>query len=108
LSWAYPSAVGRERGAFHGIDLLLLLDYARISRDATGDAVAVAMRRYWTRFAKTGNPNAAGLPNWPAYDTRTGAYLEIGPRIEARTGLRAKAFALVDRVYAGRLRASKP
>jgi para-nitrobenzyl esterase len=25
------------------------------------------MQLYWTNFAKTGNPNAEGLPNWPAY-----------------------------------------
>jgi len=25
------------------------------------------MQLYWTNFAKTGNPNSEGLPNWPAY-----------------------------------------
>jgi len=23
------------------------------------------METYWTNFAKTGNPNSAGLPEWP-------------------------------------------
>jgi para-nitrobenzyl esterase len=25
------------------------------------------MRTYWTNFAKSGNPNGTGLPQWPAY-----------------------------------------
>jgi para-nitrobenzyl esterase len=30
-------------------------------------ALSELMRKYWTNFARTGNPNGAGLPNWPAY-----------------------------------------
>jgi len=31
-------------------------------------ALADQMSAYWVQFAKTGNPNLAGLPDWPAYN----------------------------------------
>ena len=42
------------------------------------------MRAYWTRFAKAGNPNAAGFPDWPTYDARTDQCFELGRAIGAR------------------------
>jgi para-nitrobenzyl esterase len=30
-------------------------------------ALSELMRKYWTNFARSGNPNRPGLPNWPAY-----------------------------------------
>ncbi len=30
--------------------------------------LSAAIQGYWTNFAKTGNPNGPGLPEWPSYD----------------------------------------
>ena len=30
------------------------------------------MQKYWSNFAKTGNPNGTDLPNWPPYDATNG------------------------------------
>ena len=37
-------------------------------------------------FARTGNPNGAGLPEWPRYDTknRLSLILDAKPRVEGR------------------------
>ena len=45
-----------------------------LSQEKLGEAI----RLYWTRFAKNGNPNGEGLPNWAAYDDRARAVFELG------------------------------
>ena len=37
------------------------------SRAAEAQALADEMSARWARFARTGDPNVAGLPEWPAY-----------------------------------------
>ena len=50
-------------------------------RDRTSDPVITKlsdqMEQYWSNFAKTGNPNGPGLPEWPRYDAKTRPYLDL-------------------------------
>ena len=42
------------------------------------------IRDYWTRFAKSGNPNGLRGPYWLAFDARNELCLEIGRAIKSR------------------------
>jgi len=57
-------------------------------RTDADSAVADAMGNAWTRFAATGNPNAAGVLTWPAYTAMNDTYLEFGDTTRTGTGLR--------------------
>ena len=67
-------------GAYHGEELYFLsnsypTDWAH---DGDDKRLGQAIRAYWVQFAKTGNPNFNGLPEWPAYEPRKDQYLELG------------------------------
>jgi para-nitrobenzyl esterase len=72
-------------GAYHGQELQFLSDSfpADWEHSQEEKRLGEAIRTYWTQFAKTGNPNVAGVPKWPAYDARGDQHLELGRQIKA-------------------------
>jgi para-nitrobenzyl esterase len=51
---------------------------------------------YWTNFARTGNPNSDGLPDWPEFNLRTNPVMYIGQTFEAETMPDLRAHFLMD------------
>lgn len=57
--------------------------------EATDRKLADEMSSYWIRFAATGNPNGAGLPEWATYDDKSRYVMKFGSRVS--DGLDVKA-----------------
>jgi para-nitrobenzyl esterase len=45
--------------------------------NAVDKQIPKVMQQYWTNFAKTGDPNGAGLPLWPQFDPSSRAYIQF-------------------------------
>jgi para-nitrobenzyl esterase len=64
-----------------------MFDGAPVPPDPT---LTKAMQSYWLSFARTGNPNAAGMPNWPKYDVSSDEHLTLDKTISTSSRLGAK------------------
>lgn len=69
-------AVSFPQGAAHSAELQYLFDMPR-PLNAEQTALKHAIVRYFSRFARTGQPDVVGLPSWPAFASDTPIYLGL-------------------------------
>jgi para-nitrobenzyl esterase len=73
FSYVAESMRSQWQGAPHASEVPYVFDTvsARYGKELApaDEAVAKTINAYWVAFAKTGDPNGPGRPNWPAYDT---------------------------------------
>ena len=80
-----PSLSPTFLGATHGAELAYVFQTSsRFNEDQT--ATSDLIQRYWTTFARKGDPNSGSDPEWPTY----------GPDADRRMNLAVNASAAVD------------
>src|SRR4029077_21096733 len=58
--------------------------------------LADTMSSYWVNFARNGNPNGPGLPEWPAYDPGKDLLMHFGDQIRFEQSPLKKAIDAAD------------
>jgi para-nitrobenzyl esterase len=79
----YPANSPRAGyGAPHGADVAYVFQHLAGGPNrqvtAADEGISESMATYWTNFAKHGNPNGQGVPQWPAFSDATPVVMYFG------------------------------
>jgi carboxylesterase type B len=99
-----------ELGAFHSLEIPYVFGalhdptWQWLPFTADDTALSNLIQVYWTNFAKSGDPNAQGLPDWPAWSEGKKEFLEI--RKDGRISAQRNFPPLFSSLSAGDLKRS--
>ena len=91
----------RSGGAYHSGDLAYVfgtLDLVGVDWRERDRELAKQITGYWTNFAKTGDPNGNGLPQWPSYSADTHSALVFDAQSRSTNGVRQAKLDAFDQV----------
>lgn len=105
-----PPAPDADRyGAYHTAEIPYVFNnlgggsrywFANRDYDDTDRRLSDVMASYWVNFAAAGDPNGAGLPEWPVYTRGGEDVLELGDVVQVRQGVRAARLDFFERHHA--------
>src|SRR3990167_5027236 len=100
-----PPSKKQTIGAFHAGEIGFVFDnHIKGMKITDADRkLTQRMVTYWTNFARTGNPNGDGLPEWPATGSPNDVWLELGPSIKVIEGLRARKLDILEEALRSRI-----
>jgi para-nitrobenzyl esterase len=89
LSYIAEARRDTQPGAAHTDDIAFVMQTLDSEADlelvsADDRRISSLMSDYWVQFAKTGNPNGPGLPDWLPWEPTNRVVLEIGDNIVIR------------------------
>jgi len=98
-SWRTPMLDDRP-GTFHACEISFVFDNAELCDHYSGmlpEALALAKQvsGAWVNFARSGNPNHAGLPEWPAYTAEKRATMFFDAPCSVRNAPEAEGLRLM-------------
>ncbi len=79
-----PGKGERDLGSFHSLELGYVFGALHspvwnwLPFEKLDDNLSAAIQTYWTNFAKNGDPNSAGLPQWRAFSQTSEDYMQFG------------------------------
>jgi para-nitrobenzyl esterase len=97
-------SVYADWGASHYAELWYVFDHldqyswAWTSADRT---LAAEISTYWANFAKSGNPNGAGVPPWPAFESSTSRVQYLRNPITTDGVFGIEKLKVFDAIYSG-------
>jgi para-nitrobenzyl esterase len=90
-------------GASHFAELWYMFDHLDQQAwpwSAADRRLAATMSRYWTDFAKSGDPNGEGLPHWPSFDGGNQVML-LGDPVSVGVLPNTDKLEIFDAIYGG-------
>ena len=99
-----PGATKERYQTFHSSELPYIFENLNQSPRPWTEQdrkIAQTMSAYWTNFIKTGNPNANGLPKWPAFSAKPAETMELGDKIEPQSITSPEKFEVLKKLLQG-------
>ena len=105
LTWETP-VEGGKWGATHALDLAFMFDNVAKSESMSGtgesqQALADVMSEAWLAFARDGDPNHDGLPDWPEYTVEDRATMIFDNELRVVNDPRGQERAIIDNALGG-------
>lgn len=100
FTWQSPVFDGKYK-ALHCMELPFVFDNIERAKNMTGGGqeahgLADKMSQAWINFAKSGNPNHMGLPEWPQYNSTNTATMHFDSTCNVMPQLDKELFQLIS------------